>query len=63
MKMNDPKLLTPGEYQLERYRDPFGRPMVQYDYRNLSGILFSCVRKTEIECIAACDKWCETNGR
>lgn len=49
-----------GTEKYENFQMGIGRRkriLVQYDYRNENGELFSCVKPTLDECRAARDKW------
>lgn len=51
---------TPGQEQYEFYHSGFGRKRrkrCQYDYRDMDGELFSCVRDTLEECRKERDAW------
>ena len=51
---------TPGQEQYEFYHSGFGRKRrkrCQYDYRDMDGELFSCVRDTLDECRKERDAW------
>lgn len=51
---------TPGQEQYEFYYSGFGRKRrkrCQYDYRDMDGELFSCVRATLEECRKERDAW------
>jgi hypothetical protein len=50
--MLKPNTLSKGHEQYERFTRR-GKPYVQYDYRDLDGELFSCVRSTLEACKAA----------
>ena len=52
-----------GTEKYENFQMGIGRRkriLVQYDYRNENGELFSCVKPTLDECRAARDKWLTT---
>ncbi len=54
----NPKTLAPGCEQYEKYISSIRRkPLMQYDYRDVDGQLFSCVRPTLEQCIAKRDEW------
>ncbi|MDR0818758.1 MAG: DUF3873 domain-containing protein [Oscillospiraceae bacterium] len=58
--MLDPKNLKPGEEQYEEFENgPSCRrkTYVQYDYRDMHGELFSCVKPTLGICRAAKETW------
>ena len=57
--MLHPKNLKPGYEQWEDYCDHCGTWRVQYDYRDPTGQLFSCVRRKLNECRQARDEWLE----
>jgi hypothetical protein len=60
--MLNPQALKPGEEQHEAFISHIGRKskrMVQYDYRDNDGTLFSCVRMTLEDCRNARDIWLE----
>lgn len=49
---------TPGQEQYETFRSRVNRKTyVQYDYRNPSGKLFSCIKPTLELCRTARDTW------
>lgn len=54
----NPEHLKPGEEQHEGYcSDVLRRGLVQYDFRDLDGELFSCVKPTLERCRQARDHW------
>lgn len=59
--MLDPKCLRKGEEQYEIFERRRGlrerKVLVQYDYRDAVGELFSTVKPTLDECRAARDEW------
>ncbi len=58
--MLNPQNLRPGEEQYEVFTSRIGRKskrMVQYDYRDNDGTLFSCVRHTLEDCRNARNIW------
>lgn len=55
--MDSPRTLQPNEERHERFKDGRGRWLYQYDYRSSDGKLFSTVKKTYAECVAARDEW------
>lgn len=57
MNVNGCSVCPAGEERYERYRSSLGKMMVQYDYRDHDGELFSCVSKTLDECREKRDKW------
>ena len=60
----DPKDCKPGQEQYKKFPDRIrrGRKLVQYDYRNSAGKLFSTVATTLDEARARRDKWAEKEG-
>ena len=46
-----------GQEQYEEYTDYRGNQLVQYDYRDTDGELFSCVKQTLEECRKKRDRW------
>ncbi len=59
-KMLDPKNLANGQEHYEKFRSRITKkPAVQYDYRDINGELFSCVKSSLEKCRAARDKWLE----
>jgi len=58
--MLDTSNLAPGQEQYEEYFSPtIKKKLVQYDYRDTDGKVFSCVRPTLEECRKAKDTWLE----
>lgn len=59
--MLDPKNLSNGEEQYEEFKRRRGlrerKALVQYDYRDTDGELFSTVKPTLDACRAARDEW------
>lgn len=58
--MLDPRNLHPGNEQYEVFFTGVGRnqkKMVQYDYRDGAGELFSCTGKTLAACREKRDRW------
>lgn len=55
--MLNPQNLRPGEEQYEVFTSRIGKRMVQYDYRDNDGTLFSCVRRTLGDCRNARNIW------
>lgn len=45
----DPSILSNGSEQYEEFESR-GRTFIQYDYRGLDGVLFSCVASTLEKC-------------
>lgn len=58
-EMLNPKNIGPNEEQYEYFKHPNPRQgrVCQYDYRDETGKLFSCCRKTLAECRKAKDEW------
>jgi len=57
---------TPGQEQYEFYHSGFGKKRkkrCQYDYRDMDGELFSCVRDTLEECRKERDTWLQKRGQ
>lgn len=55
-----PKNLKPGAEQYESFRSPMTKKtMVQYDFRDFDGELFSCIRSTLEACRNARNIWME----
>ena len=57
---------TPGQEQYEYFPAGFGRKRrmwCQYDYRDMDGELFSCVRATLEECRKERDAWLQKRGQ
>ena len=54
--MLDPKNVRNGKEQFERFERRH-KEYVQYDYRDLDGMLFSTVRRSLDECRQARDEW------
>ncbi len=66
MVLASPTPLAAGEERFEQYTSrmtPKPIKRVQYDYRDLDGELFSCVKSTLKDCRAARDTWLEKKGR
>ena len=58
--MIEPRNLLPGEEQFERFWSAVQkRNMWQYDYRDDTGHLYSCVDASLDDCIARRRKWQE----
>ena len=58
--MLNPRSLLPDQEQHEMYRDRITKKtLVQYDYRDSEGKLFSTVKPTLEKCREARDKWLE----
>lgn len=58
-RMNDHRgvsTTTDGE-QYEKYRDYRGNILVQYDFRDKDGQLFTCTKSTIGQCRDARDRW------
>lgn len=60
--MLNPQTLPPGGEQYETFIPAIRKAgkRVQYDYRHADGELFSCVKRTLIECQAARDRWIDS---
>lgn len=60
----DPKKCKAGNEQWERFPSATRKNLVliQYDYRNSKGELFSCIAMTLDEARSRRDKWAETHG-
>ena len=59
-----PKTLRPGEHQNQKFIPAGSRQQyVQYDYRDLDGELFSCVKQTLAECITAKEEWLKQKAK
>lgn len=57
---------TPGQEQYEYFPAGYGkkrRMFCQYDYRDMDGELFSCVRATLEECRKERDAWLQKRGQ
>ncbi|MBW2121957.1 MAG: DUF3873 family protein [Deltaproteobacteria bacterium] len=62
--MLDPKGLRPGESQVEAYYSQVSRKvLVQYDYRDHDGVLFSTVAGSYEEAIRRRDIWLKEKNR
>lgn len=64
--MLDPKNVSNGEEQYERFERRIGRKrkaFVQYDYRDTDGELFSTVKPTLVACRQARDEWLKNRER
>lgn len=62
----DPKKCKPGEEQYEKFVDQISsvheRTLIQYDYRNKNGKLFSCITSSVAHARKRRDTWAKTNG-
>lgn len=56
MSMNYQGCTTTNAAGQEQY-EKFGRGLIQYDYRDFDGELFSCVRRSLTECRAERNRW------
>lgn len=54
---------APGQEQYQEYRSRVNKKvMVQYDYRDIDGQLFSVIRPTLSACRTERDAWLKTKG-
>lgn len=55
--MRLPLFLERGKEQYQAFKDKRRGQLYQYDYRDMLGELFSCVKPTLEECRKAKDEW------
>ena len=59
MNKNGVSITVRGEEKYEYFKSSItrGQQLCQYDYRDESGKLFSCVKRTLTQCRFACRRW------